>query len=65
MINIINNKLAVIHLYEIAQFGNPSYMRFYGAEFFDRSGRSLIRVGSTTIARKEIRLQEDEKVIGV
>ncbi len=35
-----------------------------GVEFFDRSGCSQTR-GSTTGNRKEIRLQEDKKVIGV
>jgi hypothetical protein len=42
-------------------------MLLEGVEFFERSGHSLIRVGRTTgnFNFKEIRLQENEKVIGV
>ncbi len=36
-----------------------------GAEFFDRKGRSLIRVSRTQGRRKVIRLEKDEKVIGL
>ncbi len=40
-------------------------MMFSGVEFFDRSGSSLIKTGDTTGNRKEIRLKEDENVVGV
>ena len=40
-------------------------MLLNGLEFLDRSGHSLIRVGATQGPHKLIRLEIDEKVIGV
>ncbi len=59
MIQILDaNKLAKIHLYELGHL-------FNGVEFFDKLGRSLVRVSRTTGEYKVIKLEKDEKVIGL
>ena len=49
-------------MYELVGDGS---MCFNGVEFFDRTGRSMIRVSRTEGQRKVIRLEKNEKVVGL
>ena len=58
-----NSQTATIKIYERL---NQGHMMLYGIDFFDRKGNCLISRGcNKEYCVKEIRLQEDERVVGL
>ncbi len=58
-------KVSTIHLFQ-SQLYNSQLQIFYGVEFFNKRGKSILQAGDTkTIVYSVINVEDDEQVIGV